>query len=81
MRINYRLSFLDAAGNKIPGPAMQAPEDAVETAGIEVWTTPETDGPFYEAKNPPEAGDVRIVGNQVEAFDGTEWAEYRKETM
>jgi hypothetical protein len=81
MRINYRISFVDAAGNKIPGPVMQAPEDAVEVAGMEIWIVPEVNNPFYPNTGRPEAGDVRIVGNQVEAFDGTEWAEYRKETM
>jgi hypothetical protein len=51
-QIHYRLSFLDAAGNKIPGPVMQAPDDAVEAAGIELWMVPECEGPYYKAPDP-----------------------------
>lgn len=47
-RIHYRISFWDAEGHKIPGPVMQAPEEAVEVAGAELWLVPEEDGPFYE---------------------------------
>lgn len=78
MGISYRLSFLNAAGEKIPGPVIQAPEDAVEAVGIELWTVPETEGPFYKAPEPPESGDVRLHDGRVEVFDGTEWTEYRR---
>lgn len=48
-RINYRLSFANAEGDRFPGPVFQAPDEAVEVVGVELWLVPEE--PYFEEES------------------------------